>query len=59
MTHPGSAGTRVAFISRLGQAVIPEPGTVLQEGDLIHLIAEEADLERITAELARRSQGGH
>src|SRR5438067_7992831 len=36
-----SAGTRVAFISRLGQAVIPEPGTVLQEGDLIHVIAEE------------------
>ena len=54
-----SAGTRVAFISRLGQAVIPEPGTVLQEGDLIHVLAEEADLERITAELAKRSQGGH
>jgi trk system potassium uptake protein TrkA len=54
-----SAGTRVAFISRLGQAVIPEPGTVLQEGDLIHVIAEEADLERVTAELAKRSQGGH
>jgi trk system potassium uptake protein TrkA len=54
-----SAGARVAFLSRLGQAVIPEPGTVLQEGDLIHVIAEEADLERITAELAKRAQGGH
>jgi trk system potassium uptake protein TrkA len=54
-----SAGARVGFISRLGQAVIPEPGPVLQEGDLIHVIAEEADLERITAELAKRAQGGH
>ena len=54
-----SAGTRIAFIARLGQALIPEPGTVLQEGDQIHVIAEEADLERITAELAKRSEGGH
>jgi trk system potassium uptake protein TrkA len=51
-------GARIAFISRLGQTLIPEPGTVLQEGDLIHVIAEEADLERITAELAKRAEGG-
>ena len=53
-----STGARIAFISRLGQTLIPEPGTVLQEGDLIHVIAEEADLERITAELAKRAEGG-
>jgi trk system potassium uptake protein TrkA len=53
-----STGARIAFISRLGQALVPEPGTVLQEGDLIHVIAEEADLERITAELAKRAEGG-
>jgi trk system potassium uptake protein len=53
-----STEARIAFISRLGQALIPEPGTVLQEGDLIHVIAEEADLERITAELAKRAEGG-
>jgi trk system potassium uptake protein TrkA len=52
-------GTRIAFISRLGQAIIPEPGTVLQEGDLLHVIAEEGDLERITAQLAKRAEGGH
>ena len=33
-----STGARIAFISRLGQALVPEPGTVLQEGDLIHVI---------------------
>lgn len=53
-----STGARIVFISRLGQTLIPEPGTVLQEGDLIHVIAEEGDLERITAELAKRAEGG-
>ncbi|HJZ08763.1 MAG TPA: TrkA family potassium uptake protein [Trebonia sp.] len=53
-----STGARIAFISRLGQALVPEPGTVLQESDLIHVIAEESDLERITAELAKRAEGG-
>jgi trk/ktr system potassium uptake protein len=53
-----STGARIAFISRLGETLMPEPGTVLQEGDLIHVIAEEADLERITAELAKRAEGG-
>jgi trk system potassium uptake protein len=51
-------GARVAIISRLGQAILPEPGTVLQEGDLLHVIAEEGDLERITAQLAKRAEGG-
>ena len=56
-----ATGARIAFISRLGQAMMPEPGTVLQEGDLLHVIAEEGDLERITRrQLAKRSRGrGH
>jgi trk system potassium uptake protein len=53
-----TTGARIAIISRLGQTLIPEPGTVLQEGDLIYVISEEADLERITAELAKRAEGG-
>ncbi len=51
-------GAKVAFISRLGQAILPEPGTVLQEGDMLHVIAEESDLERIAAQLAKRAEGG-
>ncbi|HEY2578682.1 MAG TPA: TrkA family potassium uptake protein [Streptosporangiaceae bacterium] len=54
-----STGARVAFISRLGQALLPEPATVLQEGDLVHVIAVESDLERIAAVFAKRSEGGH
>ncbi len=54
-----ATGARIAFIARLGQALMPEPGTVLQEGDLLHVIAQESDLERITAVFAKRTEGGH
>src|SRR5262249_12386847 len=55
-----SARTRIAFISRLGEAMIPGPSTVLQEGDVLHLIAEERDLERIAGAFARPAgRGGH
>jgi trk system potassium uptake protein TrkA len=43
------AQTRIAFISRMGQAMIPTQGTVLQEGDVLHVVAEEGDLQRIAA----------
>jgi trk system potassium uptake protein TrkA len=54
-----STGTRVAYISRLGQAILPEHATVLQEGDLVHVIAVESDLERIAHEFAQRLEGAH
>jgi len=37
---------------------MPGPGTVLQEGDVLHMIALEGDLERISAALASRAPGG-
>jgi trk system potassium uptake protein len=43
----GRTMTRIAFIDRLGQAFVPDAGTVLQEGDVIHVIAKESDLDRI------------
>jgi trk system potassium uptake protein TrkA len=46
--------TRVAFISRLGEALLPGPGTVLQEGDVLHVLAPENDLGRIESALAAR-----
>jgi trk system potassium uptake protein TrkA len=54
-----ATGARVAYISRLGQPILPEPATVLQEGDLVHVIAVESDLERITREFAKRLEGAH
>jgi len=57
-----SARSRIAFISRLGEAVVPGPGTVLQQGDVLHVIAEDGDLERIAAAFAKPAapgKGGH
>jgi trk system potassium uptake protein TrkA len=45
-------------LARLGEAVLPGPGTVLQEGDVLHVIALETDLERIEAVFASRAPGG-
>jgi trk system potassium uptake protein len=46
--------SRIAFVDRLGQAFVPEPGTVLQEGDVLHVVARESDLDRIAAAFATR-----
>ncbi len=57
-----STRTRIAFISRLGEAMIPTPSTVLQEGDVLHVITEERDLEGIAGAFARSAaprKGGH
>jgi trk system potassium uptake protein len=57
-----SARTRIAFISRLGEAMIPGPSTVLQEGDMLHVITEDRDLDRIASTFARPTapgKGGH
>ena len=53
-----AARTRIAFISRLGEAMMPGPGTVLQEGDVLHLVADEHDLDRIAAEFAKPAAPG-
>jgi trk system potassium uptake protein TrkA len=52
-----AARARVAFVSRLGEAILPGPGTVIQEGDVVHVIAAESDLERIAAAFARINLG--
>ena len=51
------AQTRIVFISRLGRAMIPGPGTVLQEGDVLHVVAEEGDIGRIAGLFCRPVPG--
>jgi trk system potassium uptake protein len=53
-----SARTRIAFISRFGEAMIPGPSTVLQEGDVLHVIVEDRDLGRIASAFARSAAPG-
>jgi trk/ktr system potassium uptake protein len=55
-TMEDSARVRVAFISRLGEAMTPGPGTVLQEGDMLHVVAPERELARMEAALASRNR---
>ena len=54
-----SVGARVAYIDRLGEAVVPQIGTVLQEGDVVHVIARESDLDRVMAAFAKRDGSEH
>ncbi len=57
-----SARAKIAFISRLGEAMMPGPGTVLQEGDVLHVMAEDSDLDRIATAFAKQAapgKGGH
>jgi trk system potassium uptake protein TrkA len=48
---------RVAFVTRLGVGIIPDEHTVLQEGDLIHVMVAEADTARVEAILAQSPEG--
>jgi len=54
-----SAGTRIAYIDRLGEAIVPLPATVLQHGDVVHVIARESEMERVVAAFAKRDGSGH
>ena len=36
--------SRVAYLTRLGEGVVPGPDTVYQEGDLVHLMLREDDV---------------
>ncbi len=40
-------GVRLAFITRLGDAMLPGPDTVLQEGDLVHALLRDETRERV------------
>jgi trk system potassium uptake protein len=57
-----AADTRIAFISRLGEAFLPGPATVLQQGDVLHVIAKEEELKQIELIFSRPvapGKGGH
>ena len=48
-----AAKVRVAFLTRLGEGLIPEEGTVLQDGDLIHVMLRDEDLANVEATLGK------
>ncbi|WP_026214280.1 potassium channel family protein [Nonomuraea coxensis] len=46
------AGVRAAFINRMGEALTITQDSVVQEGDVLHVIAAENDMDRINKALA-------
>ncbi|GLW96587.1 TrkA family potassium uptake protein [Microtetraspora sp. NBRC 16547] len=61
--HPGWIGTRtrkveevtggkVAFVNRMGEALVPKDDTVIQDGDILHVIAADNDMDRINKVLS-------
>ncbi|MEN3273960.1 MAG: trk/ktr system potassium uptake protein [Actinomycetota bacterium] len=38
---------RIAFITRLGEALLPDAKTVVQAGDLVHVVMRDADGEHV------------
>jgi trk system potassium uptake protein TrkA len=49
---------RVAFLSRMGDAIVPAADTVVQDGDVVHVMARSDDMERINEAVAKPAEEG-
>jgi trk system potassium uptake protein len=54
-----ASGARVAFLTRYGLGLLPAEDTVLQDGDLVHVVMADADADAIEAALRHRSSEEH
>ncbi|MFI0418353.1 potassium channel family protein [Spongiactinospora sp. 9N601] len=54
-----TTGVRLAFVNRMGEALLPKSDTVVQEGDILHVLAAENDMDRINKVLAGAPEGEH
>ncbi len=53
-----TTGARIAFLTRFGVAVLPTRETVLQDGDIVHVLLMREDEERIQ-EIFQAAPEGH
>jgi len=51
-------GARVAFLTRVGEGMLPGAETVLQDGDRLHLVLAEADADKVGAALEAGPEEG-
>ena len=51
------SGGRVAYLTRLGEGIVPGPDTVYQEGDLVHMVLRESDTPAAESVLANPPAG--
>ena len=54
-----NSGARVAFLTRFGEGLLPGADTVLQDGDLVHMVMRDADAATVEARLLHRAPEGH
>ncbi|MET8340987.1 TrkA family potassium uptake protein [Streptosporangium canum] len=54
-----AAGTRMAFVNRMGETLLPKSDSVVQEGDILHVMAVESDMDRINKVLSGAPEEGH
>ena len=52
LTELESTGLRVAFVTRMGEGMMPGTEVVLQDGDVLHLVMADADADSINAAIA-------
>jgi trk system potassium uptake protein TrkA len=51
-----ATGTRVAFLTRLGEGLLPKADTVIQEGDLVHVVMLERDAAAVESQLGTKPE---
>jgi trk system potassium uptake protein TrkA len=51
-----ATGAKVAFLTRLGEGLMPKPDTVIQEGDLVHVVMLERDAASIESQLGTKPE---
>jgi trk system potassium uptake protein TrkA len=49
-----TAKARVAFLTRFGEGLLPGPDTVLQDGDLVHVVMVDKDADGVEAAFRTR-----
>jgi trk system potassium uptake protein TrkA len=51
-----ATGARVAFVTRLGEGLLPKADTVIQEGDLVHMVMLERDAATVESQLGNKPE---
>ncbi|GAA3440708.1 potassium channel family protein [Planomonospora venezuelensis] len=54
-----AAGTRLAFVNRMGETLLPRHDSMVQEGDVLHVMAAENDMDRINKVLSGAPEEDH
>ncbi len=54
-----ATGARVAFVTRFGEGTLPTHSTVIQHGDLVHMLATDDILPAMTEVAAAEPEEGH